>query len=70
MSERILTMIDLLSPTEVEISFSPLSPAGTLTIWVNIDGVCRLRIVRMPASSIVLEGTEHLLPYAGTNSGK
>jgi hypothetical protein len=38
--EREMKMLDLLEPNSVEISIS----ADKTKLWVNVDGICRLRI--------------------------
>ncbi len=48
-------MIDIANPQEeVEIIISPSDPLH-YTIWINIDGVCRLRICQVPLEIIKLE---------------
>lgn len=38
---NIIQMIDIRAPDAVEIAFS----ADGKTMWINVDGICRLRVV-------------------------
>lgn len=50
-------MIDITAPKhEVQISIADSSELpGTYTIWINIDGKCKLRVCRVPAHILTVE---------------
>jgi len=51
---RELKMIDIANPEhQVEVLIKPSIP-GQLTLWVNVDGICQLRITNIKPEIIKL----------------
>jgi hypothetical protein len=58
MEEREVRMIDIAAPTqEVELVISQVrgGSQGNCTVWVNVDGVCRLRISNVSVGILKIE---------------
>ena len=43
MEEKEIRMIDVRNPEIVTVDVEP-RPDGTVTLWVNVDQICRLRV--------------------------
>ena len=45
-TEKMHRMLDIAEPEIVQIQISRNSKTGT-TVWINVDGICRLRATRV-----------------------
>jgi hypothetical protein len=60
--EREVRMIDISSPegAEVQVSASVGNPKEA-TLWVNVDGICRLRITGLTKDNLVVDIAKGIL---------
>lgn len=59
MKEREVRMIDINAPTGIEVLIKPTTGSpGLYTLWVNVDGICRLRATEIVPGTLKLDGPE------------
>lgn len=51
MKQREIQLLDISEPEGVEVAIATNSVAKEATLWVNIDGICRLRVTRIPTDN-------------------
>jgi hypothetical protein len=63
-AERILTCVDLQGVgVGVEVLISPSVAGNGDTLWVNVDGICRLRITQLGKDALVITDNRQIKEF-------
>lgn len=53
--DAIPPMVDVVAKEGVEVQIAPNVAGIGTNVWVNVDGVCRLRVLAGPGSAVVVD---------------